>query len=55
MKYIDKLIDWILTNAHCIKTGYVGDEIETIYRMKDGAEYRIMLDYDYNVTRVEVA
>lgn len=55
MKHLDKMIDYILNNAHCIRTGWVGDEIETIYRMKDGTEYRIMLDYDYNIARVEVA
>lgn len=53
--YLDRLVDWILANAHCIYTGYVGDEIEAVYRMKDGTEYRIMLDSDYNLASVNVA
>jgi len=53
--YLDKMVDWILANAHCIRTAYVGDEIETIYRMKDGTEYRIMLDSEYNLASVNVA
>lgn len=55
MKYLDKMIDWILNNAHCIHTGRVGDEIETIYRMKDGTEYRIMLNSDYEIASVNLA
>ena len=55
MKHIDKLINWILENAHCIHTGVTEDGIETIYRMNDGTEYRIMLDNDYNVASVNVA
>ena len=50
--YLDKMVDWILTNAHCTHTGYADDGIEAIYRMKDGTEYRILLDMDYEVAKV---
>ena len=53
--YLDKMVDWILANSHCIRTGYADDGIEAVYRMNDGTEYRIMLDYDYNITSVNVA
>ena len=50
--FLDKMVDWILSNAHCIRTGYTTDGIEAIYRMKDGTEYRISLDYEYELTGV---
>lgn len=53
--YLDKMVDWILANSHCISTGYVGDEIEAIYRMNDGTKYRIVLDCNYELAKVEVA
>ena len=53
--YLDKMVDWILANAHCISTGYAEDGIEAIYRMKDGTKYRIMLDSDYELVSVNVA
>ena len=53
--FLDKMVDWILANSHCIRTGYVGDEIETVYRMKDGTKYRIMLNNDYEIVSVNVA
>ena len=55
MKYLDKMIDWILNNAHCIHTGYVGENIEAVYKMNDGTKYRIMLNSDYEITSVNVA
>ena len=53
--YLDKMVDWILANARCIRTGYVGEQIEAVYRMKDGTEYRIVLTSDYELASVKVA
>ena len=53
--YLNKMVDWILDNSHCIRTGYVGNEIEAVYRMKDGTEYVIMLNNDYEIVSVNVA
>ena len=54
MKYLDKMVDYILT-GHCIKTGYADDGIEAIYKMADGTKYRILLNADYEVVKVNVA
>ena len=55
MKYLDRMIDYITSNGHCVRTAEAEDGIEAIYKMADGTKYRILLNADYEVVKVNVA